>query len=135
MSIKSFLGSTLNLCESGDTSSQSQQTEQEISGWQPSYLRRRVLIVFEIIFCGVIAALEALNYVPHIDDGISASIKGRHYLGLADPLPSSLLSRPFGREWNFKSSKEHHGSRWRRSPWRPGNPCSWTMYPRYSWHQ
>ncbi|KAJ6178856.1 hypothetical protein N7519_009317 [Penicillium mononematosum] len=69
----------------GDTSSQSQQIEPDISGWQPSYLRRRVLIIFVITFCGVIAALEALNHVSQVHCGIASSDESRHYLWTYGP--------------------------------------------------
>jgi hypothetical protein len=69
----------------GDTSSQSQQIEPDISGWQPSYLQRRVLIIFVITFCGAIAALEALNHVSQVHDGIVSPDKSRHYLWTYGP--------------------------------------------------
>ncbi|KAJ5520154.1 hypothetical protein N7463_000607 [Penicillium fimorum] len=63
-----------------DLSSQSQHIEHKIPGWQPSYLRRRVLILFAVTFCGVLAALEALHHVSQAHDGIASSVKSRHYL-------------------------------------------------------
>ncbi|KAJ5372562.1 Protein of unknown function DUF3433 [Penicillium concentricum] len=87
MSIKfSSLSKMLNLGrKSKDILSQSQRIEHKISGWQPSYLRRRVLIVFVVTFCGVIATLEALNHVSQVHDGIASSIESRHYLWTYGP--------------------------------------------------
>ncbi|CAG7989560.1 unnamed protein product [Penicillium nalgiovense] len=87
MSIKiPSLSTLINLsCKRGDTLSQLQQIEPDIPGWQPSYLRRRVLIVFATTFCGVIAALEALNHVSQVHDGIVSSDESRYYLWTYGP--------------------------------------------------
>lgn len=47
--------------------------------WRPAYLQRRVLIVFIIVFCAVIAALEVLNHVSQVNFGIASSVNSRHY--------------------------------------------------------
>ncbi|KAJ5210731.1 Protein of unknown function DUF3433 [Penicillium cf. griseofulvum] len=66
-------------------SSQLQQIQHKISGWRPSYLQRRVLIVFVITFCGVIATLETLNHVFKVHDGIGFSVESRYYLWTYGP--------------------------------------------------
>ncbi|KAJ5425985.1 hypothetical protein N7465_001055 [Penicillium sp. CMV-2018d] len=101
----------LNLsCKRGDPSSQSQQTEHRISGWQPSYLRPRVLIVFVIIFCAVIAALEALNHVSQIHNGIAFSNESCHYLWTYGPTSISTVIVAFWSRVEFQVK--------RRAPWK-----------------
>jgi hypothetical protein len=45
----------------------------------------RVLIIFVITFCGVIAALEAINHVSQVHDGLASSDESRHYLWTYGP--------------------------------------------------
>lgn len=49
------------------------------SGWKPFYLRRWVLGLFLLAFCGIIAALEALNEVSKKDDGLAPSVPSMRY--------------------------------------------------------
>ncbi|KAB8224876.1 hypothetical protein BDV33DRAFT_199160 [Aspergillus novoparasiticus] len=55
------------------------------NGWRPFYLRRRILLIFVIAFCGVIAALEVLNHISQVNYGIASSDEGRHYLWTYGP--------------------------------------------------
>lgn len=49
------------------------------TGWRPAYLQRRVLILFILLFAGLIAALEVLDHVSNVNYGIASSIESRHY--------------------------------------------------------
>lgn len=112
MSIKiPSLSKMLNLsCKHGDSSSQSQETEHSISGWQPTYLRPRVLIVFVIIFSGVIAALEAINHVSQIHNGIASSNESRHYLWTYGPTAIFTVIVAFWSRVEFQVKQ--------RAPWK-----------------
>ncbi|OQE24105.1 hypothetical protein PENFLA_c010G01323 [Penicillium flavigenum] len=94
----------------GDTSSQSQQIEPDIPGWQPSYLRRRVLIIFVITFCGVIAALEALNHVSQVHDGLASSDESRHYLWTYGPTATFTIIATLWSRVEFQVKQ--------RAPWK-----------------
>ncbi|KAJ5816436.1 hypothetical protein N7447_008669 [Penicillium robsamsonii] len=101
----------LNLsCKFEDPSSQLQQIEHKISGWRPSYLRRRVLIVFVVVFCGVIAALEVLNYVSQAPDDIISSVKSRHYLWTYGPTAVFTVIATFWSRVEFQVKQ--------RAPWK-----------------
>lgn len=54
-------------------------------GWRPSYLRKRILVLFLIAFSAVIAALEALYQSSEAHDGIAASTESRNYLWTYGP--------------------------------------------------
>ncbi|KXG46052.1 Protein of unknown function DUF3433 [Penicillium griseofulvum] len=112
MSIKiSSLSKILNLHQKcGNLASQSQQIEHQISGWRPSYLRRRVLIVFVITFCGVIATLEKLNYVSKIHDGIAFSVESHHYLWTYVPTAIFTVIATFWSRVEFQVKQ--------RAPWK-----------------
>lgn len=108
---KFSLSKMLNLSfKRGDDSSQSQQTEHRISGWQPSYLRPRVLIVFVIIFCAVIAALEALNHVSQVHSGIASSNESHHYLWTYGPTAIFTVIVAFWSRVEFQVKQ--------RAPWK-----------------
>ncbi|CAI7581658.1 unnamed protein product [Penicillium viridicatum] len=101
----------LNLnCKRGDPSSQSQQPEHRISGWDPSYLRPRVLIVFAVIFCAVIAALEALNHVSQVHNGIAPSVESHHYLWTYGPTAIFTVIVAFWSRVEFQVKQ--------RAPWK-----------------
>ncbi|KUM62199.1 hypothetical protein ACN42_g4914 [Penicillium freii] len=101
----------LNLnCKRGDPSSHSQQTEHRISGWQPSYLRSRMLIVFVVIFCAVIAALEAINHVSQVHNGIASSNESRHYLWTYGPTAIFTVIVAFWSRVEFQVKQ--------RAPWK-----------------
>lgn len=105
------LSKTLNLsCKHGDLSSQSRQIEHEISGWRPSSLRRRVLIVFVITFCGIIAALEALIHVSQAHHGIASSFESRHYLWTYGPTATFTVIATFWSRVEFQVNQ--------RAPWK-----------------
>ncbi|KAJ5248239.1 hypothetical protein N7497_008300 [Penicillium chrysogenum] len=112
MSIKiPSLRRLINLsCKRGDTSSQLQQIEPDIPGWQPSYLRRRVLIIFVITFCGVIAALEALNHVSQVRNGLASSDESRHYLWTYGPTAIFTIIATLWSRVEFQVK--------RRAPWK-----------------
>ncbi|GAB1199277.1 hypothetical protein APSETT444_008623 [Aspergillus pseudonomiae] len=55
------------------------------SGWRPLYLRRRILGIFVVTFCGILAVLEVLNHISQVNYGIASSIEGRHYLWTYGP--------------------------------------------------
>lgn len=93
-----------------DLSAQLQQPEQQISGWRPSYLRRRVLIVFVITFCAVIAALEALNHVSQVHNGIASSNESRHYLWTYGPTAIFTVIAAFWSRVEFQVKQ--------RAPWK-----------------
>lgn len=57
----------------------------QADGWRPSYLRKRVLILFAIAFSAIIAALEALYQTSEAHDGIAASTESRHYIWTYGP--------------------------------------------------
>ncbi|KAE8337371.1 hypothetical protein BDV24DRAFT_154440 [Aspergillus arachidicola] len=57
----------------------------QTNGWRPFYLRRRILLIFVIAFCGIIAALEVLNHISQVNYGIASSVEGRHYLWTYGP--------------------------------------------------
>lgn len=59
-------------------------TSQE-PGWRPSYLRKRILILFVLIFSAIIAALEVLYQSSAAHNGIAASTQDRHYLWTYGP--------------------------------------------------
>ncbi|KGO75330.1 Protein of unknown function DUF3433 [Penicillium italicum] len=105
MSIKiPSLSRMLNISrKGGDPLPQSLQIEHRISGWQPSYLRRRVLIMFVMTFCGVIAALEAFNHVSRVHDGIASSVETRHYLWTYGPTAIFTLVATFWSRVEFRS--------------------------------
>lgn len=48
-------------------------------GWRPSYLRRRVLLIFIITFCGMIGTLEGLAQVAKAHAGLASSVESLHY--------------------------------------------------------
>ncbi|KAJ5970694.1 uncharacterized protein N7479_000612 [Penicillium vulpinum] len=111
MSIKHFLGSILNLSRKGeDSSSPSQHIEHKIPGWQPSYLRRRVLIVFVMTFCGVIATLEALNHVSQVHDRINSSVEIYRYLWTYGPTAMFTVIATFWSRVEFQVKQ--------RAPWK-----------------
>ncbi|KAE8312565.1 hypothetical protein BDV41DRAFT_577507 [Aspergillus transmontanensis] len=47
--------------------------------WRPCYLRRRVLLLFLLIFVAMIAALEALHRVSSAHYGLGSSVENLHY--------------------------------------------------------
>jgi hypothetical protein len=112
MSIKvSSLSNMLRLIQKcQNLASQSQQFQPKISGWQPSYLRRRVLIVFVITFCGAIATLEALNHVSKVHDGIAFSVDRHHYLWTYVPTAIFAVIATFWSRVEFQVKQ--------REPWK-----------------
>ncbi|KAE8419170.1 hypothetical protein BDV36DRAFT_294426 [Aspergillus pseudocaelatus] len=62
-----------------------QDSARQSSGWRPFYLRRRILFIFVIAFCGIIAVLEVLNHISQVNYGIASSVEGRHYLWTYGP--------------------------------------------------
>jgi hypothetical protein len=57
----------------------------ETSGRRPSYLRRRVLILFALCFCAIIAALETIEYFSQANNGLASSVEDLHYLWTYGP--------------------------------------------------
>ncbi|CAG8899015.1 unnamed protein product [Penicillium egyptiacum] len=112
MSIKiPFLSEMLNLSRKrGDPLSEPQQIEHKLSEWQPSYLQRRVLIIFAVLFCGVIAALEALNHVSEVHYAIASSYESRHYLWTYVPTTIFTIIATFWSRVEFQVKQ--------RAPWK-----------------
>lgn len=48
-------------------------------GWRPTYLRRRTLFGFLVLFGTVIVTLEILYHVSQVNQGIASSTASRHY--------------------------------------------------------
>ncbi|KAJ5287532.1 hypothetical protein N7478_003218 [Penicillium angulare] len=75
-------------------------------GWRPTYIRRRVLMAFVIVFCGIIATLEVLNHISSTNQGLASSTESRHYLWTYGPTAIlTLISAFWGRvEFQAKQS-------------------------------
>ncbi|KAJ5356294.1 Protein of unknown function DUF3433 [Penicillium concentricum] len=71
--------------EKKSSSSEEYHIQEQTPGWRPCYLRRRVLVVFAIVFCLIIAALETLNQISQAHNGIASSIESRHYFWTYGP--------------------------------------------------
>ncbi|OGM49207.1 hypothetical protein ABOM_004034 [Aspergillus bombycis] len=76
------------------------------SGWRPFYLRRRILLTFVVIFCGIIAALEVLNRISQVNYGIASSVEGRHYLWTYGPTAILTMVAAFWSRVEFQV-KQH----------------------------
>ncbi|KAJ5995103.1 hypothetical protein N7481_002080 [Penicillium waksmanii] len=57
----------------------------QTSGWRPSYLRKRVLILFILTFAAIIAALEVIYQSSEARNGIAISTQDRHYFWTYGP--------------------------------------------------
>ncbi|KAJ5176875.1 uncharacterized protein N7482_002752 [Penicillium canariense] len=77
----------------------------EETGWRPSYLRRRILVLFVIAFCAIIAALEALFQSSAAHDGIAASTESRHYLWTYGPTAILTIVATFWSRVEFQSKQ------------------------------
>ena len=55
------------------------ESQHDLSGWRPLYLRRRMLFLFLFVFCGIIGALEALKEHSRLNHGLASSVQSRHY--------------------------------------------------------
>ncbi|KAJ5381389.1 uncharacterized protein N7496_003817 [Penicillium cataractarum] len=75
------------------------------SGWRPSYLRKRILILFLIAFSAIIAALEALYQSSEAHDGIAASTESRHYLWTYGPTAILTIIATFWSRVEFQSKQ------------------------------
>ena len=76
-----------------------------ISGWRPSYLRRRVLLAFLIVFCMIIAALETLNRLSERHNGIAPSIESRHYFWTYGPTAILTVVASFWSRVEFQAKQ------------------------------
>ncbi|EPS34478.1 hypothetical protein PDE_09442 [Penicillium oxalicum 114-2] len=73
--------------------------------WQPSYLRKRVLVLFLILFSLLVAALEILYYYSQVRNGIAASSEARHYLWTYGPTAILTLLATFWARVEFQSKQ------------------------------
>jgi hypothetical protein len=53
--------------------------------WRPTYLRRRILLSFLVLFCALFASLEALNQVSRKQHGLVSAPESRRYLWTYGP--------------------------------------------------
>ncbi|KXG47473.1 Protein of unknown function DUF3433 [Penicillium griseofulvum] len=73
--------------------------------WRPCYLRRGVLLVFAIIFCIIIAALETLNQISQAHNGIASSNKSRHYFWTYGPTAILTIVASFWSRVEFQAKQ------------------------------
>ncbi|KAJ5495312.1 hypothetical protein N7539_000428 [Penicillium diatomitis] len=81
-----------------------------LQGWRPTYLRRRVLLLFLLTFISTITALEALFHASETHNGIAASSEGRHYLWTYGPTAILTVITTFWARVEFQSKQN--------APWR-----------------
>lgn len=77
----------------------------EDNGWRPSYLRKRILGLFVIAFCAIIAALEALYQSSEAHHGIAASSESRHYLWTYGPTAILTIIATFWSRVEYQSKQ------------------------------
>ncbi|KAJ5177932.1 Protein of unknown function DUF3433 [Penicillium coprophilum] len=71
--------------QSAKTLSPENNAQDKTPGWRPCYLRRRVLVLFTISLCTIIATLETLNQFSQTHNGIASSVESRHYFWTYGP--------------------------------------------------
>lgn len=76
-----------------------------ISGWRPAYLRKRVLILFLIWFCGMIAAVEAIHQVSSAHFGVASSTESRHYTWTYGPTAILTIVAVFWSRVEFQTKQ------------------------------
>jgi hypothetical protein len=81
------------------------QNNSQENGWRPSYLRKRILVLFVIAFSATIAALEALYQSSEAHDGIAASTESRHYLWTYGPTAILTIIATFWSRVEFQSKQ------------------------------
>lgn len=79
------------------------QNNSQEDGWRPSYLRKRILALFVVAFCAIIATLEALYRSSEAHDGIAASTESRHYLWTYGPTAILTIVATFWSRVEFQS--------------------------------
>lgn len=77
----------------------------EMTGWRPSYLRKRVLVAFAICFVGMIAALEALYQVSSANSGIASSTQSRRYTWTYGPTAILTVVAAFWSRVEFQAKQ------------------------------
>ncbi|OOQ85648.1 hypothetical protein PEBR_25594 [Penicillium brasilianum] len=75
------------------------------NGWRPSYLRKRVLVLFVVAFSAIIAAVEVLYHSSESHDGIAASTQSRHYLWTYGPTAILTIIATFWSRVEFQSKQ------------------------------
>jgi hypothetical protein len=85
------------------------QNNSQEDGWRPSYLRKRILALFVIAFCTIIATLEALYQSSEAHDGIAASTESRHYLWTYGPTAILTIIATF---WSRVEFQAKHNAPW-----------------------
>ncbi|KAJ5200051.1 Protein of unknown function DUF3433 [Penicillium cf. griseofulvum] len=88
-----------------NSSSNKYYIQETTPGWRPCYLRRRVLLVFAIVFCIIIAALETLNQISQAHNGIASSIKSRHYFWTYGPTAILTIVASFWSRVEFQAKQ------------------------------
>lgn len=76
-----------------------------ISGWRPAYLRKTVLVLFLISFCGITAALEAIYQVSSVHNGIASSTESRHYTWTYGPTAILTIVAVFWSRVEFQAKQ------------------------------
>lgn len=59
--------------------------------WRPFYLRRRILILFALLFCCLIATIEGLFVVSRNGHGLASTVESRYYLWKYGPTAGMRL--------------------------------------------
>ncbi|KAJ3567970.1 hypothetical protein NPX13_g6582 [Xylaria arbuscula] len=70
--------------------------------WKPSYLDRRKLAVFPLLFVGFIVAIQVLIRVSHDNDGLVTSNRRLHYLWTFGPMAALTLVAAFWTRVEFQ---------------------------------
>ncbi|KAF7716412.1 Uncharacterized protein PECH_005297 [Penicillium ucsense] len=73
--------------------------------WKPSYLRKRILLLFLLVFSLLIASLEILYHYSQVRNGIVASIESRHYSWTYGPTAILTLLATFWARVEFQSKQ------------------------------
>ncbi|KAI1734034.1 hypothetical protein F4680DRAFT_364496 [Xylaria scruposa] len=70
--------------------------------WKPSYLDKRRLVVFPLVFFGFIVTIQALIRVSHDNDGLGTSNRKLHYLWTFGPMAALTLVAAFWARVEFQ---------------------------------
>lgn len=81
----------------------------EDDGWRPSYLRKRILSIFVLAHCAIIATLEVLYQLSESHNGITASNESRHYLWTYGPTAILTIITTF---WSRVEYQSKHNAPW-----------------------
>jgi hypothetical protein len=74
-------------------------------GWRPGYLRRRVLMIFLVLFCLCLATLEILYQVSQNRNGLVAADQSRRYLWTFGPTAALTIIAGYWARVEFQTKQ------------------------------